>query len=72
MDKELFFVYALGANCELLSEKVVTDAEHIKNCAKHLTIRYGGIIHHNKASFCNLGYLVQGNYLGVVNIGMFD
>ena len=64
MEKQLYFVYAILPNGDS-TEKLVTDEEHLETCINTAKVKFNAIrVHHNKASMCFDGYLVQGDYLG--------
>lgn len=63
--KDLFFVYSLDHKGDVI-EKRITDSEHLQRCASSLKHDCGGIVHYNIADMCVDGYLVQGDYLGIL------
>lgn len=62
---ELYFVYALGEDGSHLSDKKVTDKEHLETCIKELKWELGvSKVYVNKADMAFCGWLVQGDFCG--------
>lgn len=64
---DLFFVYALDKQGNVIGEKRITNRAKLQHCAYCVCSDYGvNKAHYNKADFCLDGYLVQGDYQGTI------